>query len=139
MNTSGAARGHGDAPSSIRRRPQSRPTLLVFEIAGKIAKADIEHMARIIDHAFDAYDRIDILLILSDFEGLDAGAAFDPEALGAQIRSIRHVRKYGVVGAPAWVRAMIAFSDFLSPVEAKTFELAQQDEAWAWIEAGSAA
>jgi len=122
--------------SAITRRASPRPTLLAFEIAGKIAKADIEAMARQIDAAFDAYDRIDILLIMSDFEGLDAGAVFDREALGAQARSVRHVHKYGVVGAPSWARAMIEFSDFLSPVDAKTFDLAEEAEAWAWIDAG---
>jgi hypothetical protein len=121
--------------TAIRRRDHPRPTLLAFDIAGKISKADIEDMARRIELAFDTYDRIDILLIMSDFEGLDAGAVFDREALESQIRSIWRVRKYGVVGAPAWARAMIEFSDWLSPVEAKTFDLAEEKEAWAWIDA----
>ncbi len=124
--------------SSVRRRASSRPTLLAFEIAGRISKSDIEDMAGQIDQAFDARGRIDILLIMSDFEGLDTGAVFDREALGAQLRSIRHVRKYGVVGAPAWARAMIEFADLLSPVEARTFDLADEAEAWAWIEPGPA-
>ncbi len=135
MTTSFASEPHAPSATAIRRRAAPRPTLLVFEIVDKISKVDIEDMARQIDEAFDAYDRIDILLVMSDFEGLDAGAVFDGEALGAQVRSIRHVRKYGVVGAPAWARAMIEFSDFLSPVEAKTFDLAEEAEAWAWIEA----
>lgn len=134
MNTSSV---DARATGSIRRLANTRPTLLAFEIAGKISKADIEDMARRIEQAFDVHDRIDILLIMSDFEGLDAGAVFDGEALGAQWRSIRHVRKYGVVGAPAWARAMIEFSDILSPVEAKTFDLEAQAEAWAWIDDGS--
>lgn len=122
--------------AAIQRRPSPRPTLLVFEIAAKIAKPDIEFMAREVDEAFDALNKIDILLILSDFEGMDAGAVFDREALGAQMRSVGHVRKYGVVGAPAWARAMIEVSDFLSPVDAKTFDLAEEAAAWAWIDAG---
>jgi hypothetical protein len=135
MNDHHASVGDGRSASAIRRRVHPRPTLLAFEIAGKITKSDIEDMARQVDGAFDAYDRIDILLIMSDFEGMDAGAAFDGEALASQARSIRHVRKYGVVGAPAWARAMIEVSDFLSPVEAKTFDLAEEAAAWAWIEA----
>jgi hypothetical protein len=111
--------------------------LLVFEIAGKISKLDIEDMARQIDAGFDAYDKIDILLIMSDFEGAKAGAVFDGEALGAQVRSVRHVRKYAVVGAPGWARAMIEFSDHLSPVEAKTFDLNEEADAWSWVEVGS--
>ena len=93
-------------------------------------------MAAEIDAAFDAYDKIDILLILSDFEGADAGAVFDRDALSAQVRSVRHVRKYGVVGAPAWARAMIEVSDFLSPVDAKTFDVSELAQAWTWIDAG---
>jgi hypothetical protein len=107
----------------------------VFDVDGKIAKPDIEKMAREVDAAFDAYERIDILLIMADFEGLDADAVFDREALRSQVRSIRHVRKYGVVGAPVWARAMIEFADFVSPVEAKTFDMAEETKAWAWIEA----
>ncbi len=121
--------------TAIRRRASPRETLLAFDIVGKIAKADIEDMARQVEQAFDLYERVDMLLILHDFEGMDAGAAFDREALGAQVRSVRHVRKYGVVGAPAWARAMIEFSGFLSPVEAKTFDLSEEVQAWAWIEA----
>jgi hypothetical protein len=108
----------------------------VFDIAGKITKADIEDMAKVIDTAFDVHDQIDMLLILNGFEGMDAGAVFDPEALGAQLRAVRHVRKYGVVGAPAWARIMIQVSDALSPVAAKTFDLDQEAEAWVWIEEG---
>ena len=29
---------------------------------------------------------------------------------------------------------MIEVSDFLSPVDAKTFDLAEEAQAWAWIE-----
>jgi hypothetical protein len=59
------------------------------------------------------------------------------KALGVQARSIRHVRKYGVVGAPGWARAMIELSDHLSPVDAKTFDLAEEAQAWSWIEEGA--
>ncbi len=123
--------------SAIRHGASPRPTLLVFDIIAKIAKDDIEEMAEAVDAAFDLYDKIDMLLIFSDFEGMDADAAFDREALGAQVRSIRHVRKYGVVGAPAWARAMIEISGVLSPVESKTFDLEQEAEAWAWIQEGA--
>ena len=134
MTTTTVSEYEGHVPSAISRRASPRPTLLAFQVAGKIDRPAIEDMAHQIDTAFDAYDRIDILLIMADFEGMEAAAIFDREALGAQARSVRHVRKYGVVGAPAWARAMIEFFDFLSPVEAKTFDLAEEADAWAWVE-----
>lgn len=134
MTTRRADQAEGHPTPAITRRPQPRPTLLAFEIAGKISKADIEDMARQVEAAFDTHDRIDMLLIMIDFEGMDVGAVFDREALSAQARSVRHVQKYGVVGAPTWARAMIEFSDFLSPVDAKTFDLGDEAAAWAWID-----
>jgi hypothetical protein len=120
---------------AIRRRPSSRPTLLVFEILAVITKAEIEDMARQVAQAFDQYGLIDMLLVMVQFDGMELGAVFDKESLETQARSIRHVRKYGVVGAPAWARVMIEISDHLSPVDSKTFSLADEPEAWAWIEA----
>ncbi len=124
-------------PPAIQRRPSPRDTLLVFEISGKISKADIEGMASQVDAAFDTLETIDLLLIMTDFEGLDAGAVFDGPSLEVQARSIRHVRKYGVVGAPAFARSMIEAFGHVSPVNARTFDLSEEADAWAWIEGAS--
>ena len=70
------------ATFAIRRRASPRPTLLVFEISAKIAKPDIEAMAKDVEAAFDAHDKIDMLLIMTDFEGMDADAAFRSRSLG---------------------------------------------------------
>ena len=51
--------------SAIRERSSPRPTLLVFDVLGRIAKADMEEMAQRVGQAFDAYDKIDIILIMS--------------------------------------------------------------------------
>ena len=122
------------APPAIQRRPSPRDTLLVFEITGKISKGDIEDMAHQVEAAFNSLETIDLLLIMSDFEGLEIGAIFDAPSMEAQARSIKHVRKYGVVGAPSFARAMIEAFGHVSPVEAKTFDLSEQAAAWAWIE-----
>jgi hypothetical protein len=42
-----------------------------------------------------------------------------------------------VVGAPRWVEAMINLFSPLTPVEEKTFELSEVDEAWAWVGDGT--
>jgi hypothetical protein len=130
MNASGSL-------PAINRRPSPRDTLLVFEISGKISKADIEGMASQVDAAFDALETIDLLLIITDFEGLDGGAVFDGPSMEVQARSSRHVRKYGVVGAPALARAMIEAFGHVSPVNARTFDLSEQAEAWAWVQSAS--
>ena len=118
---------------AIRHLSSERPDLLVFEVAGKIHRGDIESMAQVVDAAMESLDEIDILLIFAVFEGATLGAIFDGDAARVSLRSAAHVRKYGVVGAPALAEAMINLFDPLSPVEARTFDLAEIEQARAWI------
>ena len=119
--------------TSIVARPSPRPDLLVFEVRAKITEPDIEGMAERVQSAFDALDHIDILLLMSNFEGAELSAIADGEAMRAMTRSITHVRRYVVVGAPAWAQAMINVFGVVSPVHAKTFDLSEEALAWEWI------
>lgn len=125
--------------NSIAALDAPRPDLLVFEIRAKIEKADIEWMARRVEAAFDRHETIDMLLLIPHYEGTELGAVFDTEALKAQARSARHVRRYAVVGAPAWASAMINLLSPLSPVEAKTFSADEAPAAWRWVDEAATA
>lgn len=118
---------------SIITRPSPRPDLLAFEIRSKISKADIEWMASIAEGAMEAHDKIDMLIIMSNFEGSDLSATFDSYAFGVQARSLAHIRRYVVVGAPAAANAMINVSGLITPVETKTFDLKDELAAWAFL------
>ncbi len=102
---------------SIIRREAKRPDLLAFEIKDRITKPDIEWMSALVDEAMTAHDTIDMLLIMSHYEGSDLGARFDAYATGVMARSVAHIRNYVVVGAPAFARAMITLSGAVLPVE----------------------
>lgn len=124
---------------SIQSQPGGRPDLLIFEIVAKITEADIEWMAARVQTAFDAVGTIDMLIIMRQFEGAELGAIFDADAMKVQMRSLRHVRRYAVVGAPAWAKAMINLFSPLTPVEEKTFSLDEEAKARSWISAPPAA
>lgn len=121
---------------SITRRDSPRSDLLAFEIRDRITKPDIEWMSGIVDSAMQAQDEIDMLIVMSNYEGSDWGATMDGRAISVQARSVAHIRRYAVVGAPAFANAMIAVSGALTPVETKTFELADERMAWSWLEEG---
>ncbi len=124
-----------DKPA-ISRAPSGREDLFVFRIDGRIRKADIEAMAETLDEAFMRLGVVDILIVITRWDGIDLGAAFDSKALGAQARANSHVRRYAVVGAPSWAAAMINMFAPLTPVEEKTFEGEYEAQAWAWIDEG---
>lgn len=125
---------------SVIQRDAPRADLIAFEIKDKITKPDIEWMSSITDKAMKAHGKIDMLLIMSNYEGSDLGAKFDGYANEVKVRSVAHIRKYVVVGAPTFARAMIKLSGTVIPVETKTFDLAEEEQAWAYLaEAGPAA
>lgn len=125
---------------SVVQRDAPRPDLVAFEIKDKITKPDIEWMSAVTDRAMQAHDKIDMLLIMSNYEGSDLGATFDGYATSVKVRSVAHIRHYVVVGAPAFAEAMIKLSGLVMPVETKTFDLAEEAKAWAYLaEAGPAA
>jgi hypothetical protein len=121
---------------SIVRRDSPRADLLIFEIRDKITKPDIEWMAAQADAAFDRLGEVDMLIVMSNYDGADLGAIFDGDSLGVQARAARHVRRYAVVGAPAWAEAMINLMAPLTPVEEKTFSLADEAVARRWVDEG---
>ena len=124
---------------SVTQRPSPRPDLLAFEIRDKITKDDMEWMSSIADATMQAHDKIDMLLIMSNYEGADADAKHDEYANDVKSRSVEHIRKYVVVGAPLFARAMIALNGLIKPVETKTFALSEEADAWAYLaEAGPA-
>lgn len=119
---------------TIQRTVASRPDLLAFDILDRIPADDMDWMAKEIDGAFESFPEIDMLLVMRRFEGADAGAFFDPKVLKVQLRSLGKVRRYAVVGAPAWARTMIEALDWIMPVDAKTFDLAEEADARFWVE-----
>ncbi|TXN72049.1 STAS/SEC14 domain-containing protein [Methylobacterium sp. WL6] len=118
---------------SVIQREAPRPDLLAFEIKDKITKPDIEWMSSVTDAAMQAHGKIDMLIIMSNYEGSDLGATFDGYAASVKARSVAHIQRYVVVGAPTMAKAMINLSGMIMPVETKTFDLEDEPAAWAWL------
>ena len=120
---------------SILGMPTGRSDLLIFEVVAKITEADIEWMSARVAAAFDEQDEIDMIIVMRHYDGVELGAIFDAKAIQAGMRSLRHVRRYAVVGAPAWAAAMINLLSPLTPIEERTFSLEEEAEARIWVSA----
>lgn len=123
-----------NAPTgSVTQRQSPRPDLLAFEIKGKVTKEDIEWMSAITDEAMQRHDKIDMLIIMSNYEGTELSASFDTYANSVKARSVAHINRYVVVGAPMLAKAMINLSGLVLPVESKTFDLEEEAAAWNYL------
>ena len=118
---------------SVLRRDSPRPDLIAFEVKAKITKADIEWMSAITDAAIQSHDMIDMLIVMSNFEGSDLDAIFDTYSASVQARSVAHINRYVVVGAPRFAEVMIKFSGLILPVQSKTFDLQDEQAAWDYL------
>lgn len=105
------------SPTAVVQVESHRPSLLTFEIRAKIAREDMQWMARRVDAALDAREQIDLLLLMANNDSAELGAVFDGEAAGVMMRSLKHVRRYGGVGAPGWARPLIRPGDVWPPDE----------------------
>lgn len=106
------------------------PATLGFRIAGKVTRDDMSSMARRVLEAFDAHDKIDMLLVFDDYDGSEAGASLSADAIKAQTASLWNVRAYVTAGAPEAAGEMVETMGRLMPVDAKSFPTEREAMAW---------
>ncbi|MGR3435491.1 MAG: SpoIIAA family protein [Shimia sp.] len=113
--------------------PTDRPDLHAFRIGPAFDGAAMEAMARFMNDRFDATEgKIDMLLEFDPaFEMSDAAGTGGLEGMKAQFRSLSNVRNYVVIGAPEGAAKMIEAMGKLIPVEARTYDHSEREEAWA--------
>jgi hypothetical protein len=121
--------------NSIVQIPTNRPRLYAFEIRGEVQSEDMHEMAETMNSAFDAHDKVDMMLLFRPYDGSEIGATFDFESMKASFRSLNSVDKYVVVGAPERADSLISFMDRIIPVDAHTFEPHEVNAAWSCVDA----
>lgn len=121
-----------DTPT-IKRVPTDNPAVFAFRITGRVTSEDMHAMAELMNKAFDAFDKVSMVLVFEGFGGRETGATFEPEAMKAQFRSVAKVDKYVVVGAPESAAKMVEGFGKILPVDAQAFPREKEDEAFAVV------
>jgi hypothetical protein len=99
-----------------------RPATLAFRIDGRVTQTEMKMLSDRVLEAFDAHDRIDLLLIFDRYAGSEPGASLSAPTLKAQTASLWNIRAYIVAGAPDAAEQTIETIGRVIPVKAKTFE-----------------
>lgn len=122
-----------ETPPSIRRIDTNRDDAYAFEITGRVNAADVENIYGLLEGAYTLHDRIDLIVIFHDYEGIDRNAAWKRHSMRGKMRALKHIRKYAVVGGPGWVKPVMGFFKPFLSVEMKHFELDDLTAAWEWL------
>ena len=124
-----------ETPPNVRRIETDRDDAYAFEITGHINSADIENLYGLLEGGYALHDKIDLLVLIHDYEGFDWSAAFTETTMVGKTHALKHIRKYAVVGGPGWMRGVINFSKPFFSIEMKHFEPEHVAAAWEWINA----
>jgi hypothetical protein len=121
------------ATDHIAQIAADQTTVYVFRIDGGVTAGEMSAMADVMNAAFDRDEKVSMLLILSDFGAGDAISGVNPNSLYSQMRSLSHVERYAVVGAPSVAAGMINAFDKVLPIEARTFDAEDEASAWEFV------
>lgn len=111
----------------------TNPTVHAFRVSGHIDDDASEALAKHMNDVFDRQDKVNMLLDLSGFTGSDWDTMLDGDVITSRFRSLSHVERYAVVGAPERAVTMIGLMNRIITVEAKAFDVADIDQAWAFV------
>lgn len=112
--------------------PESTDTCIGFKISGKVTAEDYETMLPKVDEAIAAHGKINLLVLMGDFEveGFDAAKA----DFRFGTHQYRQVEKAAFVSDKKWMEWTIKIMDpFTRRTKEKNFEPAKLEEAWAWV------
>jgi hypothetical protein len=122
-----------DPPVRVRRLDTDRDDVLAFEVSGHLQVSDIENIYGLLEGACQSHPKIDVLLRIRNYEGIDWNAVARDWALLGRSHAIKHIRRYAVIAGPGWMAAVISlFKPFFS-LEMKHFDAEEEPEAWEWI------
>ena len=106
--------------------------LVSVEVSGKLAKIDYEIFAPEIDRLIMKNGKIDMLVIMHDFHGWDAGALW--EDIKFDLKHFGHIRHLAIVGETKWEKLTVSFCKPFTKAKIKYFEQSQVSLARLWVQ-----
>jgi SpoIIAA-like len=122
-----------DPLPAIRRIETDRGDLCALEIVGHFTANDLENAYGLLEAAYAEHEKVDLLVRMSRYDGFDWSATFSRTTIRGKAQALRHIRKYAVVGGPAWMGPMLTFCRPLTSIRIRHFGAADETRAWEWI------
>ena len=122
-------------PPALRMIATTRPDTYAVLWNGRIRPTDIEHVMGVLRAELEAHISVRVLVRIEDMGGIEPGALFKPAWLRVKLLGWRKIERYAIVGGPSWLERYIKLARNVSSVDLRYFALAQEAEAWTWLEA----
>ncbi len=104
---------------------------LEISLTGKLVKEDYDTFVPAVDRAIQQHGKIRMLVVMHDFHGWTAGAAWEDTKFGA--RHFRDIERLAMVGETKWQHGMAVFCKPFTTAQVRYFEHDQVEAARAWL------
>jgi len=112
--------------------PESTETSIGFKISGDVTKSDYEALLPKLDKAIAAHGKINLLVVVEDFDFKVFDAAKADFEFGTH--QYRQVEKAAFVSEVKWMERVVKIMDpFTRRTKEKNFAPDQIEQAWAWV------
>lgn len=119
--------------SSLHFIKTTEPSVIAYEMKGRITSADVHYAAKEFGDLFDRHDDLNVLIKMADYTGFDLSAIFDDEYIKTKFRALQKVKKVAIVGATPSVRNTVELIAPVFGLETKVFDPSDEADAWLWI------
>lgn len=115
--------------------PTGQPDLVACAIDGRPTQGQVEIVVNALNGAFaDAGGaKINLLLRVDRMDRVPLVGLGRAEVWAAKWRSLAHVDRYALVGAPAWLANLMSFLDPILAPTMRTFDRGDEAAAWTWV------
>lgn len=121
---------------AIRFIPTTRDDVIGFEINGVISTEDLPGVTDKVNGFLAAHDKVRMLARVKHLGGFDPAVFFQSGLFSMKLAAMQKVERYAIVGAPVWMNKAVQTMNPMFPhLDMRPFPAAQEDEAWAWLDA----
>jgi SpoIIAA-like len=104
-------------------------------VNGRIRRDDMHLLVGAFAQALGAHERLRVLVRVVSFDGVTLEALREEGLASVKMRGWRQVERYALVGGPAWMAGVTGRVAPVTRIPTRHFDVAQEDEAWHWLEA----
>lgn len=106
--------------------------ILAIGVNGKLTAADYEKLDALLNHQYDRYGKLRILLHIEDLQGITLRAFW--EDLRTGIRNYSKIERVAVLGSQNWLKPAVKISDLISPgIDMQFFPETDRQRAIGWL------
>jgi hypothetical protein len=112
--------------------PESSSTAIGFKISGQVTEEDYETLLPEIDKAIDAHGKLNLLILVEDFDIHGWEAVKADFQFGTH--QYRQINKAAFVSDKKWFELLVNIMDpFTRRTEERNFDPEEIEDAWNWI------